>query len=82
MEGGGWIYQAMGVGRWRDSSAGCLKSLDLHETHEQDAAAVPAVAAVAAVAAAETAAAVAVTGKLRNLSFGIQKFAVAVPAAV
>ena len=83
MVGGGWIYQAMGVGRWRDSSAGCLKSLDLHETHEQDAAAVPAVAAVAAAeTAAETAAAVAVTGKLRNLSFGIQKFAVAVPAAV
>ena len=79
MVGGGWIYLAIGVGRWRDSSAGCLKSLDLHETHEQDAAAVP---AVAAVAAAETAAAVAVTGKLRNLSFGIQKFAVAVPAAV
>ena len=70
MVGGGWIYLAIGVGRWRDSSVCYLESLDLHETHEQDAA-----------AAAEFVAA-AVTGELRSLSFGIRELAVALLAAV
>ena len=71
MVGGGWIYLAIGAGRWRDSSVCYLESLDLHETHEQDAA-----------AAAEFVAAVAVTGELRSLSFGIRELAVALLAAV
>ena len=75
MVGGGWIYLAIGVGMWRDSSVCYLESLDLHETHEQDAAA--AAEFVAAVAAA-----VAVTGELRSLSFGIRELAVALLAAV
>ena len=73
MVGGGWIYLAIGAGRWRDSSVCYLESLDLHETHEQDAAA--AAEFVAAVAAA-------VTGELRSLSFGIRELAVALLAAV
>ena len=78
MVGGGWIYLAIGAGRWRDSSVCYLESLDLHETHEQDAAA--AAEFVAAVAAAAVAAAV--TGELRSLSFGIRELAVALLAAV
>ena len=58
----------MGVGRWRDSSVGYLEIVDL-ETHEQDA-------------AAEVVAAVAVTGELRSLSFGIRELSVPVFAAV
>ena len=76
MVGGGWIYLAIGVGRWRDSSVCYLESLDLHETHEQDA------AAAAEFVAAAAAAAVAVTGELMSLSFWIRELAVALLAAV